>query len=134
MYGKRDGDRRDEPDTTPVVVNNILFCYEGDKHTRNESEKMQHFLKYKHKHSSSKEAYRDRSKSTGRKVGYAPVFTGTTRRGALPEEAFIHTAEVTAMKEIKKRGHEMGNIYKFAEFNACHQEQRRKPSNIESDI
>ena len=37
-----------------------------------------------------------------------------TRRGALPEEASIHTAEMstikTAMKEIKERGHKMGNI------------------------
>ena len=43
----------------------------------------------------------DGSKSTGRKVGYVTVFTDATRRGALPEEASIHTAEMTAMKEIK---------------------------------
>ena len=85
------------------LVNNILFCYEGDKHTGNESEKKQHFLQHKEKHSSSKEAYTDGSKSTGRKVGYAAVFTDSTRREALPEEASIHTSEMTAIKKIKKR-------------------------------
>ena len=64
----------------------MLFCYEGDKHTGNENEKNQHFLQHKEKHISSKEAYTDESKSTGKKVGYA----------ALPEEASIHTAEITA--------------------------------------
>ena len=36
-------------------------------------------------------------------VGYTAVFTDSTRRRALPEEAFIHTAEMTAKKEIKER-------------------------------
>ena len=69
----------------------------------NDSEKKQHFLKHKEKHSSSKEGYTDGSKSTRRKVGYAAVFTDSTRRGVLPEEASIHTAEMTSMKEIKER-------------------------------
>ena len=43
----------------PWLVNNILFCYEGDKHSGNESQKKQHFLQHKAKHSSSKEAYTD---------------------------------------------------------------------------
>ena len=35
-----DGDRRDEPNTSPLgLVNNILFCYEGEKHIGNESER-----------------------------------------------------------------------------------------------
>ena len=38
------------------------------------------------------EAYIDGSKSTGRKVNYAAVFTDTIRRGAIPEEASIQTA------------------------------------------
>ena len=41
------------------------------------------------------------------KVGFAPVFTDMIRRGALPEEASIHTAEITiikiAMRDMKKR-------------------------------
>ena len=77
------------------LVSNILFCYEGDNHTRNQSKKKQHFLQHKKKHSSTKEAYTDGSKSTGKKVGYAAIFTDTTRRGALLEEASIYTAEIT---------------------------------------
>ena len=44
------------------------------------SERKQHFLQHKRKHGSSKEAYMDGSKSAGRKVGYAAVFTDTTKR------------------------------------------------------
>ena len=97
-----------------------------EKNTRNDSERKQYFLQHKENHSNKKEAYTDGSKSTGRKVGFAAVFTDITRRGALPEEASIHTVEM--------RRHEMGNIYRFTEFNACHQELQRKPSNIKSDI
>ena len=72
----------------------------------------------------------DRSKSTGKKVGYAAVFIDTTRRGAIPEEASIHTAEMKAMKEIKrKRGHRMDNISRLIEFNAGHREQQKKSTN-----
>ena len=52
----------------------------------NESERKQHIIQHIGKHRSSKEGYTDESKSTGRKLGYAAVFTDTTRRGALPEE------------------------------------------------
>ena len=41
---------------------------------------------------------KDWSKSMGRKVDFAVVFTDITRRRALPEEAFIHTAQMTAIK------------------------------------
>ena len=85
IYGRTDGNGRDVPETTTPC------------------QRKQHFVQYKGKHSKSKEAYMDGSKSTGRKVGYAAVFTDSTRRGALPEEASIHTAEMTAMKEIKER-------------------------------
>ena len=95
IYGRTDEDGRDEPD--------ITIPYEVYKHTKNESERKQHFLQHKGKHGNSKEAYTNGSKSTGMKVGYAAVFTDTTRGGALPEEASIHTAEMTAMKEIKER-------------------------------
>ena len=40
----------------PWLVNNILFCYEREKHTGNKSERKQHFLQHKGKHSNSKEA------------------------------------------------------------------------------
>ena len=36
-----------------------------------------------------KEDYKDGPKSMGSKVGFVAVFTDITRRGALPEEAFI---------------------------------------------
>ena len=38
-----------------------------------------------------------------------------------PEDAFIHTAEMTAMKE---RGYKMGNIYRLIELNAGHLNNR----------
>ena len=48
-----------------------------------------------------------RIKESGKKVGLAAVFEDTAKRGARPEEASIHTAEMTgiktALKEIKKR-------------------------------
>ena len=53
-------------------------------------------------------------------VGFAAVYANITRRGALPEEASIHTAEMTATRHTKERGHEMGNIYKLTEFNDGH--------------
>ena len=87
---------------SPLLVNDILFCYEGDKHTGNESEKKQHFLQHKEKHSSSKKAYTGGSKNTEREVGYTVVFTDSSRRGAHPEETSIHTAEMIAMKQIKE--------------------------------
>ena len=36
-------------------------------------------------------------------MGYAAIFTDSTRRGVLPEEASNHRAVMTAMKEIKER-------------------------------
>ena len=40
-----------------------------------------------------------------RKVGCAVVFTDMSRKGALPEEASIHTAEMTAIKVVLKEIH-----------------------------
>ena len=74
------------------LVNNILFCYEGETHMENDSERKQHFLQHKEKNSNNKKSYTDGSKSTGRKVDFASVFTDITRRGILTEEASIHTA------------------------------------------
>ena len=106
-----------------------------EKHVGNDSESKQHFLQHKGNHSNNKETYTDTSKSTGRKVGFAAIFAGIIRRGALPEETFIHTAEMTIMREIqKKRGNKKGSIYRLAEFNAGYPEQQREPSNINSDI
>ena len=60
---------------------------------------------YKERHKSTKEAYTDESKSMGRKLGFTVVFTVITRDGSLPEEASIHTAEMTAIKVALKAIH-----------------------------
>ena len=55
----------------------------------------------------SKKVYTDKLKSIGKKVCFSAAFTDVPRRGALPEETSIHTAEMTAIKiplrEIHKR-------------------------------
>ena len=73
IYWRTDGGRIEEMNQTqqPLWLVNVLFCYEGEKQTGNESKRK--------KHSNSKEAYTDGSKSTSRKVGYATVFTDTRR-------------------------------------------------------
>ena len=40
------------------------------------------------------------------------------RRGILSEEVSIYTAETTAMREIKKRVQDMGNIYRLTELKS----------------
>ena len=54
----------------PLLVNNILFYYEGKTHTGNDNKRMQHFLQHKRNHNNNKEVYTDGSKSKGRKVGF----------------------------------------------------------------
>ena len=112
------------------LVNNILFCYEGEKHTSNDSKKKQH----KGSHSGSNdEAYIDGSKSTGRKLGFAAVFL--ERRGTLPDESSIHTAEMTTIK-IAMRGKQKREDMRWEIHtdSLSSTEQQRKPSNIKSDI
>ena len=72
---------------SPWLLNNIIFCYDGEKHTGNDSERKQNFLQHKGNHSSNKEAYTDGSKSTERRVEFAAEFADITRREALLEEA-----------------------------------------------
>ena len=40
----------------PWIVNNIIFCYDGEKHMGNDRERKQHFLKHKGNHSNFKKA------------------------------------------------------------------------------
>ena len=89
----------------------INHAHEGKAHTWNDSDRKQHFLQHKGKHSHNKEVYTYGSKSTGRKVDFASVLTDITRRGALPEEVSIHIAEMTAMREIQKRKNMRWVIY-----------------------
>ena len=87
------------------LVNNILFWYEGENPTGNESERKQYFLQHKGKHSNSKKAYMVRSKSTGRKVGYAAVFADTIRR----------SWNNSNKRDKRKKGNKMGNIYRLVD-------------------
>ena len=65
-------------------------------------EKKHHFLQHTEKPKNTKEAYTDESKSIGRKVGFAAVFTDITTRGVLPKEASIHPGKITAIKVALK--------------------------------
>ena len=69
------------------MINNIFVCYEGETHTRNDNEKNTEI---------TKKPTIDGSKSMEKKL----VFADIIRRGALPDEAFIHTIEITALREI----------------------------------
>ena len=57
IYGRGEGNRIDKSDTaTPWMVNNIIFCYDREKHTGNDSKRKQHFLEHQANHSNFKEA------------------------------------------------------------------------------
>ena len=93
-----------------------------------------HFLQHKIKHQKEKEVYTDGSKNPGKKVGLAAVFEDATRRGALPKEASIHTAEMTAikvaLKEIKGRREDSW----VSELNAGNRIKQGKSSNTKPNI
>ena len=67
------------------MVKNILF-YEGETHARNNSKSKQHFSQHKGNYSNNKEAYTDRSKSTGRKVGFAVDLQTSPEEGHYQEK------------------------------------------------
>ena len=110
--------------STGLYLRKLESIYMKEKHMRNDSARKQHFQQHKRKHSNNKKAYTDGSKSSRRKVGYADVFTNVTKRGALPEEASIHTAEMIAikvgLKEIQKVKTKISNIYRHSELYAFH--------------
>ena len=84
------------------MVNDIIFSYEGEKQTENDTERKQHFLQHKENHSNNKEVYIDRSRSTGRKVGFSEVFEDITRRGTLPKDASIHSNKNNNERDAKR--------------------------------
>ena len=86
----------------PWLVNNIIFCCDAEKQTKNGNKRKQHFLQHKENHSNNKKNYIDGSKSTGRKVGFSAVFQDFTTREALPDDAEM-TAIKIAMREIQER-------------------------------
>ena len=114
MEVQKDIEKNNMQQLPPWTANNITFCYEGEN-TPKKLEKRQHFLQHKSKHQKEKEVYTDGSKNPGKKVGLAAVFEDTTRRGTLPEESSIHTAEMTAIKialrEVLKKKEKSWVIY-----------------------
>ena len=101
--------------------------------------KKQHFFQHKENYSNNKETYTDESKSTGRELGFAAVFADIIRRGALPEETSIYTAETTAikiaMREIQKE-EDMRLVIYTDSLNSMPviESNRKKTANIKSDI
>ena len=59
------------------LINNVHFCYDKNSPANNDNEK-KHFLQHKERHKNTKKVYKDGSNSTGRKVGFAAVFTDIT--------------------------------------------------------
>ena len=47
MGEQKEREEMNQTQQPPWLVNNILFCYEGDKHTQNESEKNNTFYNTK---------------------------------------------------------------------------------------
>ena len=59
--------------------------------------------------------------SIGKKVYFGVVIMDFARRGALPEEASICTAEMTAInKNSIEKKQKIGNIYRHSKLYAVH--------------
>ena len=91
IYGGIEGDKRDEPVTATSIAGKHMLC------RGNDSKRKQHFLQQKGKRSNNKKPYINGLKSTRRKVCFAAVFVDIRR------DTFIHTAEMTAMRELQKK-------------------------------
>ena len=103
MGEQKEIEERNQTQQPLWLVNNMVFCYEDNKHTGNESEKKKHFLQHKGKNSANKEAYTDESKSTGR---------DTSRRSP-----HSHSWNDSSERDKRKIGHKMGNIYPHIGIN-----------------
>ena len=55
MEEQREIEEMNQTQQSLWLENNI--CYDGEKYTRNDSERKQHFLKHKENHSNNNEAY-----------------------------------------------------------------------------
>ena len=84
------------------LLNNKLFSYNGESTPKNDNEE---------KPKNIKEAYTDGLKSIGKNVDYAAEFVDIARNRALPEDASIHTVEMSAIKKALKMIHERYIIY-----------------------
>ena len=67
-------------------------------------------------------------------MSFAAVFVDIIKRGEIPEKASIHTAEMTAMREIQKGKDTRWVLYTDLLSSMLAIENNREPSNIKSDI
>ena len=88
MWEQMETEDMNQTQQSPWLVNNILFCYEGDKHSRRAR------------------------KSTGRRVGYIAVFQTPPELGHIQKKPPF-TWNVSNEKDKRERGHKMGNIYRL---------------------
>ena len=97
LYEREERDRREIPTTaTPIVIKQyILLLWWRIAYQEWQQKKTLN-------HKNTKRAYTDRSKSIGKKVGFATVFLDITRRSTLSEEAYITTIKIV-LKKIHKR-------------------------------
>ena len=86
----------------PWLINNIYFVME-EKWKQEKTIQRITWKKQRSLHGWVKEHRK--------KIGSAAVFTDIIRRGELPNGASIHTAEMTALKEIHKRKNKIWVIY-----------------------
>ena len=104
-------------------------CYNREFPTNNDKEKKT-TLQHKKRHEYTKELHTDQFKSIWKKVGFAAVILDTTRRGGLPEEAFIYKVKMTAIKVALKEIHKSEDnrliIHKLSELYAVHKMQKKK--------
>ena len=81
IYGRTEGDRRNEP-ATPIVGKQHFILRMAEKtHGEWQGEKTA-LVTTQGNHSNNKKAYTNRLKSPGRKVGFAAVIVNITKRGA----------------------------------------------------
>ena len=56
MEEQKEIEEMNQTQQLPWLVNNILFCYGGETHMENDSERKQHFPQYKEKHGNKRKS------------------------------------------------------------------------------
>ena len=79
-------DRKDEPDTATPIASKHHIILLGRKHTRGMTARKNSTSYNTKEIAVKKNAYTDRSKSTGRKVDFVAVFMDIIKRGALQKK------------------------------------------------
>ena len=94
------------------LLNSLFLCYKWYLPLNTKIEKKD-TIQHKEKHKNNKEAYTNGSKSIGKKSGFAAKLF--IRKGTMFEEASIHTAEMSVIKQLwkklKKQRQKMANIH-----------------------